>query len=530
MTPSHSLIPSAESQTVEFKTATNAVPKSVYETVCAFSNREGGDIFLGVKDDGSIVGIERKYIGQIGKNFVTAINNENKMYPALYLIPEEMELDGRYILRIHVPKHSQVCRCNGRIYDRNGDADIDITNNQSLVFKLYARKQNSYFVDRVFPRFKLKDLRADLIERARKMTRYRMQNHPWIFMSDEAILRSAGLILRDPNTDEEGITLACILLFGTDNLIFSVLSNHKTDAIFRIANLDRYDDRDVICTNLLDSYDRLMAFGQKHLNDLFVLDGIQNVSARDHILREIISNLLAHRDYSSGFVAKLIIEKDKITTENANMANGSGTINPDTFSPLSKNPAITKVFREIGLADELGSGMRNSYKFSQLYSGKQPIFEEGDVFRITIPLLESATAMAGGRQQTEAFFPEIGVPKADTPKGTPKAPKDTPEDTPKDTPKDSPKGTPKDSPKDSPKDTPKGTPKDSPKEVGIRIRREILQLIETNPQITAKEIAARGISTEYGAQYYIKRLHSDGLIKRIGGKYGGHWEVIDKDV
>ena len=84
----------------------------------------------------------------------------------------------------------------------------------------------------------------------------------------------------------------------------SVLPQHKTDAIFRVENKDRYDDRDVVITNLIDSYDRLMAFGQKHLNDLFVLDGIVNVNARDRILREIVSNTLAHRDYSSGFPAK----------------------------------------------------------------------------------------------------------------------------------------------------------------------------------------------------------------------------------
>ena len=59
-------------------------------------------------------------------------------------------------------------------------------------------------------------------------------------------------------------------------------------------------------TNLLESYERMFAFGQKHLNDLFVLDGIVNVSARDKILREIISNSLAHRDYSNAYVAKLL--------------------------------------------------------------------------------------------------------------------------------------------------------------------------------------------------------------------------------
>lgn len=41
---------------------------------------------------------------------------------------------------------------------------------------------------------------------------------------------------------------------------------------------------------------------------------------------------------------------------------------------MRKNPSISKVFREIGLADELGSGMRNTYKYTQLYSGENPIF------------------------------------------------------------------------------------------------------------------------------------------------------------
>ena len=55
---------------------------------------------------------------------------------------------------------------------------------------------------------------------------------------------------------------------------------------------------------MIDSYDRLIEFGQKHLNDLFVLDGIVNVNARDRILREIVSNTLAHRDYQVVFLQR----------------------------------------------------------------------------------------------------------------------------------------------------------------------------------------------------------------------------------
>ena len=390
------LIRGGENITVEFKKSRTEVTKDVYETVCAFSNRDGGHIFLGVKDNGEILGIEEEKVDKVKKEFVTSVNNEQDIPPPpLYLTPIEYELDGKHILYIRVPVSQDVCRCNGRIYDRNHESDIDITHHSDEVYRLYARKNGSYYVNKVFPAFGMADLRPDLIDRARNMSRSRDKNHPWLAMTDEEIVRSAGLILKDKDSANEGITLAAILLFGTDQLIMSVLPQHKTDAIFRVFNTDRYDDREVVITNLIESYDCLMEFGKKHLNDTFNLDGIQSVSARNHILREIISNLLMHRDFSSAYVAKLVIEKNRIYTENANLSHGHGVLNLATFEPFPKNPPISKVFREIGLADELGSGMRNTYKYTKMYSGGEPQFFEGDVFRITIPLTEVATATVG---------------------------------------------------------------------------------------------------------------------------------------
>ena len=217
--------------------------------------------------------------------------------------------------------------------------------------------------------------------------------------------------MTDEVTGVQSITMAAILLFGDDNLIMSVCSQHKTDAIVRIIDKDRYDDRDVIITNLLDSYDRLMQFGQRHLNDRFVLveeedengnKTIQNVSARDRILREIVGNILMHRDFSSGYVAKMVIEKNRIEITNANRPHGHGDLDINKFEPFQKNPSISKAFREMGLADELGSGMRNTYKFTKLYSGGEPTFtEDGDVFKIVIPLSPAATVSAGPLEKEE---------------------------------------------------------------------------------------------------------------------------------
>ena len=391
----HKLISGGESLTVEFKRSQTDITKDVYETVCAFSNREGGHIFLGVNDNGVILGVDPDRVDKIKKEFVTSINNENKMYPPLYLSPVDYTEDGKTIIYIRVPVSSDVCRCNGKIYDRNHESDIDITHHSDEVYQLYARKSGTYFVNKVFPAFNTSDLRSDLFDRARRMTRSRTDNHPWLAMSDEEILRSTGLILKDASSGNEGLTLAAILLFGTDQLIMSVLPQHKTDAIFRVFNTDRYDDRDVIITNLFESYDRLLDFGKKHLNDSFHIDGVQRVSARDHILREIISNLLSHRDYSNAFVAKFVIEKDKLYTENANLTHGHGPLDPASFQPFPKNPPISKVFREVGLADELGSGMRNTYKYTRMYSGGEPKFVEDSIFRITVPLNDIATTRVG---------------------------------------------------------------------------------------------------------------------------------------
>ena len=203
------LIHGGENIRVEFKKSTNEITRDVYDTVCSFSNRDGGIIILGVKDNGEILGIIPDAVDRMKKDFVTSINNGQKINPPLYLQPETYQIEGRTLLVIQVPVSSQVCRHRGRIFDRNHESDIDITDNSDMVYQRYARKSGSYFVNKV-TRFQLSDLRSDLIERARTMTSSCTANHPWKSMSDEEMLHSAGLILKDEEKQMEGITLAAI--------------------------------------------------------------------------------------------------------------------------------------------------------------------------------------------------------------------------------------------------------------------------------------------------------------------------------
>ena len=145
------LIQKGENITTEFKTCQNRLNRDVYKSVCAFLNRHGGVLLLGVDDEKNIIGINPEVSEQIRKDFVTSINNPQKINPPAYLSIEEVLTEEKLLFRIYVPESSQVHRCNGRIYDRNEDGDFDITDHTRLVSKLYQRKQAIYSENKIYP-------------------------------------------------------------------------------------------------------------------------------------------------------------------------------------------------------------------------------------------------------------------------------------------------------------------------------------------------------------------------------------------
>ena len=376
------LIAQGEGLKIEFKEAQGGLPKSIYETICAFSNTQGGEILLGVADNGTIIGIPKDKISQYKKDFVNTINNNSKFHPPLYLSIEEVNIDGEMILYILVPASSDVHVCCNKIYIRNADADLDITHQPKQIAQLYLNKDTSYSENDIFPGLQLSDLRTDLIEKCRKMATNRQPDHPWKDMDNEQLLKSAGLYKKDFNSQKEGYTRACALLFGKDDVIQSILPHYKTDLILRVKDAERYDDRDDVRTNLIDSYDRIMAFVTKHLPSPFYLDGDIRKDLRAILFREITVNLLMHREFTNHYPAKLVIEHDRLVTENGNKPYICGNINPDNNTPYPKNPTIAKFFKEIGWAEELGSGVRKISKYAKIYAGHEPILTDGDVFKL----------------------------------------------------------------------------------------------------------------------------------------------------
>ncbi len=169
-----------ETIAVEFKRCGNGIENDVYETVCSFLNRFGGDIFLGVEDDGTVLGVPEKAAADMVKNFISCISNPVLFSPTVYLSPGIKQYEGKTIIHIHVLPSAEVHSYKKIIYDRVDDADVKVTAT-SQIAQMYIRKQEIFTERKIFPYVKKEDLRLDLLSKIRVMAenQYSGQGHPW---------------------------------------------------------------------------------------------------------------------------------------------------------------------------------------------------------------------------------------------------------------------------------------------------------------------------------------------------------------
>ncbi|RHJ84799.1 RNA-binding domain-containing protein [Parabacteroides sp. AM08-6] len=383
------LIAKGEGANIEFKTCQNEITHSVYETVCSFLNHSGGYIFIGINDQGEILGVNKMNVEQMKKNFIHIINNPDLFSPKAYVTPEDIEIDQKKIIYARVEKSLYVHRYKNRFYDRNGDADVDVTDHPALMAGLFARKDTLSYENKIIPYLGLEDLDKKTFDYCRKLVKLINETHPWIKLSDEEILKSCGLIAKDPTTGQTGIKSAALLLFGTDVSLATFMPAYRIEAIYRnmsfkrfkqnkVEDTTRYDDRITIRSNLINAYETLMSFVYKHLPEKFYLeDGTtQRGDLRSNIFREIVANLCVHREYSNNAAGFFEIYSDCVITRNVTKFTPmfkTGVISIEELDNYTKNPLLVKVFRELGWVEELGSGSRNIKKFAPLYFEKSII-------------------------------------------------------------------------------------------------------------------------------------------------------------
>ena len=171
-----------------------------------------------------------------------------------------------------------------------------------------------------------------------------------------------------------------------------------------------------------------------------------------------------------------------------NTALHYGVITPRNLEPEPKNPIIANFFHQIQLADELGSGVRNLYKYVRIYSGALPVFDEGDIFRLTVPL-------------NAEHSPEA----TDTPTSTRKTAE-------------------KGGKKSVEKSRVESRVESSVKKQSSA--EKIVAYLVANPTASAHELSVAVNLTVKGIEKNLKALRESGRLRHVGPTKGGHWEVI----
>ena len=157
--------------------------------------------------------------------------------------------------------------------------------------------------------------------------------------------------------------------------------------------------------------------------------------------------------------------------ENANRALQDGVLISDCTEPHPKNPIIADFFRNIGYADKLASGVRNLYKYSKIYSGKDSEFIEGDVFRIIVPLDEKFSVENTTQSTTQSAT------------------------------------------------------QSTTQSVSDGLEESILKLIREEPTISQKEIADQLAMNQNTVKYYIRKMQKNELLVREGTNRKGQWII-----
>lgn len=363
-------IRSGESETVEFK---SGFDKEAIETLAAFANSKGGKVVVGVSDSGEIRGV------LIGKETVQNWINQVKLNTSTSIVPdvEVYEIEGKTVVVLDVSEYPiKPVACKGRYYKRvkNANHQLSTTEVVNLHLQSCNTSWDSYPDDQHTERDISLEKVQDFIDMANKVRAIPITDDPLTVMQKYELLR------------EGRITRAAFLLFmaGESSLATVELGRFQTETIIK--------DGARLKTDLFTEVDAIMAFIRKHINRAYIITGKPQRDERwDYpldALREIVLNAIIHRDYASSSDSIVKIFDERIEIYNPGKLSAGLTIKKllaGEYRSTIRNRRIADMFKEVGLVEKYGSGIRRIVEGFVEYGLPAPKFQEiSDGFMVTV--------------------------------------------------------------------------------------------------------------------------------------------------
>lgn len=363
-------------------------PDRIYETVCAFANRFGGEILVGNFSASPVTGLDEPQAAYLVGKITDDCSDSNLFVPSLFICPRIVHYKDGFLLHIHVNASNRLVTFKTNVYLRERSQNEYIED--SLQKKqLEENNIRLFFESRVFPYIGFFDLRIDILPKVRHYAtcgQGRAQN--WSGLNDHELINAAGLGVMDRETGKKGFNLAAVVVLGKDQLIHEVIPHYSTVFECRRGNADV--TRTVV-SNYLESSEKLSELMMMALSDITKGLDLNSADSLNRMMRELAVNSLIHRDLSSSYQARIVITDDELVVENASKPVGLELISEDGIGYYAKNPVIEQFFYSLGFASLRGNGIPTIFTVCKECLNSLPVFENNEVFRCVVPLKPQIT-------------------------------------------------------------------------------------------------------------------------------------------
>ena len=358
-----------ESETIELKLDFS---ESIRKDIIAFANTSGGTIYVGVADDGTVVGVSSPdlMIQRIANMARDAIRPDVTMF----IHYDPLEAEGRNIVKISIQ------RGTGRPYYA---ADKGLRPSGVFVRQGTAAAPATEAGIRQM----IKETDGDTYEDVRSLH----QDLTFTYAKD--IFNRCGLDLELPQMQTLGIVSSDGVFTNLGLLLSDQCPHIIKAATFSGTDQEQFQDRREFTGSLLKQVDDAYAFLDMRNDTSATFEGVHRVDHRAYppaALREALLNAIVHRDYAYSASTLISVYSDRIEIVSVGGLIPGFHLN-DVTSGLSicRNPKLANVFYRLSLIEAYGTGLKKILAAYHPMEAGQLFQVTEKVFKVTLPRLNS---------------------------------------------------------------------------------------------------------------------------------------------
>ncbi len=391
------IIKDDENQAIEWK---ESWQDKYLEWICGYANAQGGTLYIGVDDNGNVIGLEPKIIKKLLEDI------PNKITAAFGITADvnEKVKDRKKYIQIVVKKSKLPLNLHGRYYYRTGSVKKEITGFELTEFII---KSTGTSYDEMTADIERERLSFDALKK-----KYQNVTHNKFDMDDDLI--SFKLMQEDGQMTNAGVLFA-----DQWNIHHSRMFCTRWNGLEKAGSVQDAIDDDEFTGSLVDLYENTMSFIKKNSKRGWRKESDRRIELPDYperALEEGIVNALIHRSYlQTGAHSQVDIYDNRLVITNpGGMYDGSEVQNLDLRHVPSKlrNPILADVFGRLRLMERRGSGFKkilDAYEVEERYTNalRPEFYTDGYNFFLTLWNLNYPYDKAQNKAQNKAQSAEM---------------------------------------------------------------------------------------------------------------------------